>query len=172
VFVKCLSFLEEYCKRLLYVFHRCFEVSFCFSLSLSTQCSQTSDHSTACKQGKTHESPTTSLPTTSIFKNLPRKKRLPLLISSSSVFIMAEERIFSFLFTVLRYPVLLLLKNLLHVFLVFIGHKGCSWIKLLAPSLKRNDPYTHFSQQPHNKLTWLVIFYYFFTKRNENKTKK
>jgi hypothetical protein len=148
VFVKCLSFLEEYCKRLLYVFHRCFEVSFCFSLSLSTQCSQTSDHSTACKQGKTHESPTTSLPTTSIFKNLPRKKRLPLLISSSSVFIMAEERIFSFLFTVLRYPVLLLLKNLLHVFLVFIGHKGCSWIKLLAPSLKATKishfPLCHF----------------------------
>jgi hypothetical protein len=36
----------------------------------------------------------------------------------------------------------------------------------------RNDPYTHFSQQPHNKLTWLVIFYYFFIKRKENKTKK
>jgi hypothetical protein len=33
----------------------------------------------------------------------------------------------------------------------------------------RNDPYTHFSQQPYNKLTWLVIFYYFFTKRKENK---
>jgi hypothetical protein len=27
--------------------------------------------------------------------------------------------------------------------------------------LMRNDP-THFSQQPHNKLTWLIIFYYFF----------
>jgi hypothetical protein len=26
----------------------------------------------------------------------------------------------------------------------------------------RNDPYTHFSQQLHNKLTWLVIFYNFF----------
>jgi hypothetical protein len=26
----------------------------------------------------------------------------------------------------------------------------------------RNDPYTHFSQQPHNKLMWLIIFYYFF----------
>jgi hypothetical protein len=26
---------------------------------------------------------------------------------------------------------------------------------------KRNDSYTHFSQQSHNKLTWLVIFYYF-----------
>jgi hypothetical protein len=38
--------------------------------------------------------------------------------------------------------------------------------------LKRNDPYTHFSQQPHNKLTWLIIFCYFFTKRKENKTKK
>jgi hypothetical protein len=38
--------------------------------------------------------------------------------------------------------------------------------------LKRNDPYTHFSQQPHNKLTWLVVFYYFFTKRKEKKTKK
>jgi hypothetical protein len=25
-----------------------------------------------------------------------------------------------------------------------------------------NDLYTHFSQQPHNKLTWRVIFYYFF----------
>jgi hypothetical protein len=36
----------------------------------------------------------------------------------------------------------------------------------------RNDPYTHFSQQPHNKLTWLLVFYYFFTKRKENKTKK
>jgi hypothetical protein len=24
---------------------------------------------------------------------------------------------------------------------------------------QRNDPYTHFSQQPHNKLMWLVIFY-------------
>jgi hypothetical protein len=36
----------------------------------------------------------------------------------------------------------------------------------------RNDSYTHFSQQPHNKLTWLIIFYYFFTKRKENKTKK
>jgi hypothetical protein len=36
----------------------------------------------------------------------------------------------------------------------------------------RNDPYTHFSQQLHNKLTWLVIFYYFFTKRKQNKTKK
>jgi hypothetical protein len=38
-------------------------------------------------------------------------------------------------------------------------------------SIRRNDPYTHFSQQPHNKLTWLVIFYYFFTKRKENKIK-
>jgi len=37
---------------------------------------------------------------------------------------------------------------------------------------KRNDPYTHFSQQPHNKLMWLVIFYYFFTKTKQNKTKK
>jgi hypothetical protein len=36
----------------------------------------------------------------------------------------------------------------------------------------RNDPYTHFSQQLHNKLMWLVIFYYFFTKRKQNKTKK
>jgi hypothetical protein len=35
----------------------------------------------------------------------------------------------------------------------------------------RNDLYTHFSQQPHNKLMWLVIFYYFFTKRKQNKTK-
>jgi F0F1-type ATP synthase membrane subunit a len=26
----------------------------------------------------------------------------------------------------------------------------------------RNDSYTNFSQQSHNKLTWLVIFYYFF----------
>jgi hypothetical protein len=26
----------------------------------------------------------------------------------------------------------------------------------------RNDPYTHFSQQPYNKLTWLVIFYFIF----------
>jgi hypothetical protein len=34
---------------------------------------------------------------------------------------------------------------------------------------KRNDPYIYFSQQSHNKLTWLVIFYYFFTKRNEKK---
>jgi hypothetical protein len=37
---------------------------------------------------------------------------------------------------------------------------------------KRKDPYTHFSQQPHNKLTCLVIFYYFFTKRKQKKTKK
>jgi hypothetical protein len=37
---------------------------------------------------------------------------------------------------------------------------------------KRNDPYTHFSQQFHNKLMWLVIFYYFFTKTKQNKTKK
>jgi hypothetical protein len=36
----------------------------------------------------------------------------------------------------------------------------------------RNDPYTHFSQQPHNKLTWLIVFYYFFTKGKQNKTKK
>jgi hypothetical protein len=36
---------------------------------------------------------------------------------------------------------------------------------------KRNDPYTHFSQQPHNKLTWLVIFYYFFTKRKQKNNK-
>jgi hypothetical protein len=36
----------------------------------------------------------------------------------------------------------------------------------------RNDPYTYFSQQFHNKLTWLVVFYYFFTKRKQNKTKK
>jgi hypothetical protein len=27
---------------------------------------------------------------------------------------------------------------------------------------KRNGSYTHFSQQPHNKLMWLVIFYYYF----------
>jgi hypothetical protein len=40
------------------------------------------------------------------------------------------------------------------------------WVKL-----KRNDPYTHFSQQPHNKLMWLVIFYYFFTKRKKIKRK-
>jgi len=33
----------------------------------------------------------------------------------------------------------------------------------------RDDPYTYFSQQPHNKLTWLVIFYYFVTKRKEKK---
>jgi hypothetical protein len=26
----------------------------------------------------------------------------------------------------------------------------------------RNDRYTHFSQQLHNKLMWLVIFYNFF----------
>jgi hypothetical protein len=32
----------------------------------------------------------------------------------------------------------------------------------------RNDPYTHFSQQLHNKLTWLVIFYY-KKKRKQNK---
>jgi hypothetical protein len=32
----------------------------------------------------------------------------------------------------------------------------------------RNDPYTHFSQQPHNKLMWLVIFFY-KKKRKENK---
>jgi hypothetical protein len=37
--------------------------------------------------------------------------------------------------------------------------------------VKRNDPYTHFSQQFNNKLTWLVIFYYFFTKINETKQK-
>jgi hypothetical protein len=29
-------------------------------------------------------------------------------------------------------------------------------------NIKRNDSYTHFLQQLHNKLTWLVIFYYFF----------
>jgi hypothetical protein len=38
--------------------------------------------------------------------------------------------------------------------------------------IMRNDPYTHFSQQPHNKLTWLVIFYFFFTKRKEKKRKE
>jgi len=27
---------------------------------------------------------------------------------------------------------------------------------------KRNDLYTHFSQQSHSKLMWLIIFYYFF----------
>jgi hypothetical protein len=37
---------------------------------------------------------------------------------------------------------------------------------------KRNDLYTHFSQQLHNKLMWLVIFYCFFTKTKQNKTKK
>jgi hypothetical protein len=37
---------------------------------------------------------------------------------------------------------------------------------------KKNDLYTHFSQQPHNKPMWLVIFYYFFTKRKQKKTKK
>jgi hypothetical protein len=37
---------------------------------------------------------------------------------------------------------------------------------------KTNDPYTHLSQQPHNKLMWLVIFYYFFTKIKEKKKKK
>jgi hypothetical protein len=42
---------------------------------------------------------------------------------------MAEE-------VILPSPVLLLLRNLLHVFLVFFVHKGCSWIKLLAQSLK------------------------------------
>jgi hypothetical protein len=42
----------------------------------------------------------------------------------------------------------------------------------MLDNIKRNDPYTHFSQQPHNKLTWRVIFYYFFTKRKQNKTKK
>jgi hypothetical protein len=36
----------------------------------------------------------------------------------------------------------------------------------------KNDPYTHFSQQPHNKLTWLVIFYYFLQKENKRKQKK
>jgi hypothetical protein len=35
----------------------------------------------------------------------------------------------------------------------------------------RNDPYTNFSQQSYNKLMWLVIFYYFFTKRKQKKTK-
>jgi len=38
-------------------------------------------------------------------------------------------------------------------------------------SIKRNDPYTHFSQQPHNKLTWLVIFYYFLQKEMKTKQK-
>jgi hypothetical protein len=37
---------------------------------------------------------------------------------------------------------------------------------------KRNDSYTHFSQHPHNKPMWLVIFSYFFTKRKQKKTKK
>jgi hypothetical protein len=44
--------------------------------------------------------------------------------------------------------------------------------KNLTDSVKRNDPYTHFSQKPHNRLTWLVVFYYFFTKRKQKKTKK
>jgi hypothetical protein len=64
---------------------------------------------------------------------------------------MAEEGIFfSFIFTVLSSPVLLLLKNLLHVFLVFFIHKvkGCGWIKLVAPSLKATkfpiSPLCHF----------------------------
>jgi len=50
----------------------------------------------------------------------------------------------------------------------------CSVSVLIISSFfkMRNDPYTHFSQQPHNKLTWLVIFYYFFTKIKQNKTKK
>jgi hypothetical protein len=44
----------------------------------------------------------------------------------------------------------LLLKNLLHVFLVFFIHKvkGCGWIKLVAPSLKATkfpiSPLCHF----------------------------
>jgi hypothetical protein len=35
----------------------------------------------------------------------------------------------------------------------------------------RNDPSTHFSHPPHNKLTWLVIFYYFFTKIKQKNNK-
>jgi hypothetical protein len=41
----------------------------------------------------------------------------------------------------------------------------CSGVVNLSFSIyiyTRNNPYTYFSQQPHNKLTWLVIFYYFF----------
>jgi len=38
--------------------------------------------------------------------------------------------------------------------------------------IKRNDSYTHFSQQPHNKLTWLVIFYFFLQKEKKTKQKK
>jgi phosphotransferase system glucose/maltose/N-acetylglucosamine-specific IIC component len=37
---------------------------------------------------------------------------------------------------------------------------------------KRNDPYTNFSQQPHNKLMYLVIFYFFLQKENKKKTKR
>jgi hypothetical protein len=42
--------------------------------------------------------------------------------------------------------------NILLLFFCFVLFSFCL----------RNDPYTHFSQQPYNKLTWLVIFYYFF----------
>jgi hypothetical protein len=44
--------------------------------------------------------------------------------------------------------------------------------QMFVQLFRRNDPYTHFSQQLHNKLTWLIIFYYFFTKKKENKKKK
>jgi len=46
------------------------------------------------------------------------------------------------------------------------------WCIIGVQNKMRNDPYTHFSQQLHNKLTWLVVFYFIFTKRKQNKTKK
>jgi len=50
-----------------------------------------------------------------------------------------------------------------NIFVIFLGEMD--FVKLLEKNIyiyMRNDPYTHFLQQPHNKLTWLVIFYYFF----------
>jgi allantoicase len=38
--------------------------------------------------------------------------------------------------------------------------------------LRRNNPYTHFSQQPHNKLTWGGIFCFVIFLQKKMKTKQ
>jgi hypothetical protein len=43
-----------------------------------------------------------------------------------------------------------------------VNRRSFIYIYIYIYIYMRNDPYTHFLQQFHNKLMWLVIFYYYF----------
>jgi hypothetical protein len=75
-----------------------------------------------------------------------------------SDFLIKKNSSLSFLMGVFkdsRETFIYLFKFLEMLFFLLLSNLGLSIYYFL-----RNDSYNHFSQQPHNKLTWLVIFYY------------